>query len=144
MNKIQWCIEQHARTNHMYDTQEGIPYAFHLTMAAEVFDEFKHLLDDEVDYWGRGFDPRRDPETLRDVCAMAVWAHDLIEDTRTSYNDVKMYLGQAVADVVYALTNEKGKNRAERANDAYYAGIRLTRGAVFVKLCDRIANVRYG
>ena len=48
------------------------------------------------------------------------------------------------ADIVYAVTNEKGKNRAERANDKYYAGIVATPGAVFVKLCDRIANVQYG
>ena len=40
-------------------------------------------------------------------------------------------------------TNEKGKNRKERANDKYYEGIRNTPGAVFVKLCDRIANVQY-
>ena len=41
------------------------------------------------------------------------------------------------------MSNEKGKNRKERANDKYYAGIRATKGAVFVKLCDRIANVQY-
>jgi (p)ppGpp synthase/HD superfamily hydrolase len=52
-------------------------------------------------------------------------------------------LGQEAADIIYAVTNEKGKNRSERANDKYYEGIRNTPGAVFVKLCDRIANVQY-
>jgi hypothetical protein len=52
-------------------------------------------------------------------------------------------LGQEAADIIYAVTNEKGKNRSERANDKYYEGIRNTKGAVFVKLCDRIANVQY-
>jgi hypothetical protein len=56
---------------------------------------------------------------------------------------VKNHLGQEAADIIYALTNEKGKNRKERANDKYYEGIRNTPGAVFVKLCDRIANVQY-
>ena len=74
---------------------------------------------------------------------LACWGHDLIEDTRVSYNDVKDHLGQEAADIIYALTNEKGKNRKERANDKYYEGIRNTKGAVFVKLCDRIANVQY-
>ena len=74
---------------------------------------------------------------------MACWGHDLIEDTRTSYNDVNSKLGVHVADIVYAVSNEKGKNRKERANDKYYEGIRETLGAVFVKLCDRIANVQY-
>jgi (p)ppGpp synthase/HD superfamily hydrolase len=67
----------------------------------------------------------------------------LIEDCRVSYNDVKEQLGQEAADIIYAVTNEKGKNRKERANDKYYEGIRNTPGAVFVKLCDRIANVQY-
>ena len=74
---------------------------------------------------------------------MACWGHDLIEDTRVSYNDVKEQLGESAADIIYSLTNEKGKNRKERANDKYYEGIRNTPGGVFVKLCDRIANVQY-
>ena len=48
-----------------------------------------------------------------------------------------------IVDIIYAVTNEKGKNRNERANEKYYEGIRSTPGAVFVKLCDRIANVQY-
>ncbi len=52
-------------------------------------------------------------------------------------------LGKEEADIIYALTNEKGRNRAERGNDKYYEGIRNTPGAIFVKLCDRIANVQY-
>jgi (p)ppGpp synthase/HD superfamily hydrolase len=67
----------------------------------------------------------------------------LIEDCRVSYNDVKQHLGEEAADIVYAVTNEKGKTRKERANTAYYQGIRETPGAIFVKLCDRIANVQY-
>jgi (p)ppGpp synthase/HD superfamily hydrolase len=71
----------------------------------------------------------------------------LIEDTRVSYNDVKNRLDNAgysyIVDIIYAVTNEKGKNRNERANEKYYEGIRSTPGAVFVKLCDRIANVQY-
>ncbi len=31
----------------------------------------------------------------------------------------------------------------DKENDKYYEGIRNTPGAVFVKLCDRIANVQY-
>ena len=143
MNTSQWCIEQHANTNHMYDTY--LPYEFHLRMVHNVGMQFKYLLDDTKDYYSnepyRG--PMQNQVTLRDACLMSTWGHDLIEDTRVSYNDVKGHLGQEVADIIYALTNEKGKNRKERANDKYYEGIRNTPGAVFVKLCDRIANVQY-
>jgi hypothetical protein len=44
---------------------------------------------------------------------------------------------------VYALTNEKGWNRADRANDKYYQDMKTITGATFVKMCDRIANVRF-
>lgn len=48
-----------------------------------------------------------------------------------------------VADIVYAVTNEKGKNRSERANEKYYQGIRENKLAVIVKICDRLANALY-
>ena len=140
----QWCIEQHASTNHMYDTY--LPYEFHLRMVAHIADQWKHLLDDEVDYFtGKKEYDRGDDVTvtLRTACLRSAWGHDLIEDCRVSYNDAKQILGQEAADIIYAVTNEKGKNRKERANDKYYQGIRETKGAVFVKLCDRIANVQY-
>ena len=127
----------------MYDVY--LPYEFHLRMVAEVANDFKHLLDDTKDYF-TGEDYRgskQDQVTLRTACLRAVFCHDLIEDCRVSYNDVKNQLGQEAADIIYAVSNEKGKTRAERANDKYYEGIRNTPGAVFVKLCDRIANVQY-
>ena len=123
-SKIQWCIDQHIKTNHYYDGY--LPYTFHLNMVAFVADEFMYL-----------------PENMWSELKIACYAHDLIEDCRVSYNDCKDALGIYVADIVYAVTNEKGKKRSERANDKYYEGIRNTPGATFVKLCDRIANVRY-
>jgi (p)ppGpp synthase/HD superfamily hydrolase len=141
-NKIQWCIDQHRNTNHFYDTY--LPYEFHLRMVNQVAQDFKHLLDDTKDYFtGEIYDPYNSHTNLRTACLRATWGHDLIEDTRVSYNDVKNHLGQEVADIIYAVTNEKGKTRKERANEKYYEGIRNTKGAVFVKLCDRIANVQY-
>lgn len=124
LEQIQWCIDQHKNTNHFYDTY--LPYEFHLRMVAQVCEDFIHLPPNR---WG----------TLR----MACWGHDLIEDARVSYNDCKKALGEDVADIVYAVTNEKGRTRDERANDKYYQGIVETPGAIFVKLCDRIANVQY-
>lgn len=123
--KINWVLTQHKETNHKYD--EYLPYEYHLRMVVGVYDKFKHLVEDI----------RR--EDVKLVC----FAHDTIEDTRVTYNDVKNALGYYVAELVYALTNEKGKNRKERANDKYYQGIREIKYGVFVKMCDRIANVEY-
>jgi (p)ppGpp synthase/HD superfamily hydrolase len=123
--KAEWCIKQHISTNHLYD--DYLPYEYHLRSVVEVHSRFEQLLS----------------PGLRENCRLACWGHDVLEDTRNTYNDVKTALGEAVAEIIYAVTNEKGKNRKERANERYYEGIRNTPGAVFVKLCDRIANVEY-
>mgnify|MGYP007071562122 CR=1 FL=1 len=138
-----WCINRHAITNHYYD--EYLPYAFHLRMVVQAFHDFKHLLPkdfitEEVEaYKNHWVTEDKTLSTIEKAC----WGHDLIEDTRTSYNDVEKELGENAAKIIYAVTNEKGKNRKERANDKYYEGIRNQPGAIFVKLCDRIANLQY-
>lgn len=129
--KIKWCIEKHRERNHWYD--EYLPYEFHLRMVAQVAKDFIHLIKDS----------NNGESSLRDDILISAYGHDLIEDTLENYNSVKEILGLQPAEIIYACTNEKGKNRKERANDAYYSGIRSTQGAVFVKLCDRIANVQY-
>ena len=124
---------------------EYLPYEFHLRMVHQAAVDFKDLLDNTKDYFtGEDYrGPKQEQVTLRQACMVAAYGHDLIEDCRVSYNDVKQHLGQEAADIVYAVTNDKGKNRKERAGVKYYEGIRNTPGAVFVKLCDRIANVQY-
>ena len=130
--KIKWIVAQHESTNHKYD--DYLPYEFHLKMVAKNAQKFGKAVA-EICFPGEQL-------SGKDIL-LAAWGHDLIEDTRVSYNDVAKALGPKVADIIYAVTNEKGKNRSERANDKYYEGIRNTSGAVFVKLCDRIANVEY-
>lgn len=141
MTRLKWCIEQHSKTNHWYD--QYLPYEFHLRMVYQAAKDFSHLLDDDLDYYGKYPDKTSEYLSMRSACLLATWGHDLIEDCRVSYNDVKDNLGEEVADIIFACTNEKGKNRSERANEKYYKGIRNTPGAIFVKLCDRIANVQY-
>ena len=119
-----YAINCHSRTNHLYD---GYPYEVHLRKAYDYAKKFIHLVDFE---------------DQQDVLASS-WTHDVIEDCRQSYNDVKKNCNEQVAEITYALTNEKGKTRKERANDKYYQGIRDAKNATFVKLCDRMANISY-
>ena len=139
---IKWCISQHENTNHMYD--KYLPYEFHLRMVAKVAKDFQHLMD-PMAFAKNTFESRITEDFafhyMASTLEIAAFGHDLIEDTRSTYNDVKKVTGELAADIIYALTNEKGKNRAERANDKYYEGIRNTPHATFVKLCDRIANI---
>lgn len=143
----EWCINKHRQTNHFYDTY--LPYEFHLRMVVKVFEDFKHLLPKELYYedktnWHPGDGPSH--AGWLHVIESACWGHDLIEDTRTSYNDIKSQFpnnGDLIAEVIYAVTNNKGRNRKERADITFYAEMRKVKGATFVKLCDRIANVQY-
>ena len=127
--------ELHDSVNQIYG--DGLPYGFHLDMVVEAVEEFGHLVcvseDDMIPlFFGAFF-------------------HDTIEDTRQSYNDVMrrarkwMTEEQSLmaTEIVYALTNDKGRTRAERAGEKYYKGIREIPYATFVKLCDRLSNITY-
>jgi (p)ppGpp synthase/HD superfamily hydrolase len=121
---IAFAIDAHNKVNHLYN---GYPYSVHLAMVVG-------FAQDSIDVI---------PDQCQSDVMNACWLHDTIEDCRLTYNDIKKASNEAVADIVYAVTNEKGKNRAERANDTYYKGIRNTQWATYVKLCDRLANVKY-
>ena len=129
----------HAAVNQTYDGY--LPYAFHLRLTASYALRFLPLL--QLD------------EARGETVLAAAYFHDTLEDARLSYNDLTALLNRlkdeyglrldvhAAAEAVYALTNDKGRTRAERAGDAYYQGIRETPFAPFLKMCDRLANLRY-
>ena len=125
----------HASVNQFYDNT--LPYSFHLDSVVDYVTKYSH-----------------------EVCAheahiipilFGAYFHDSLEDTRISYNDLTkialkhMDKDQAfiAAEIVFALTNDKGRTRAERAGEKYYQGIRQTPYAAFVKLADRLANASY-
>lgn len=139
-----WARKCHADTNHYYDENLNNTYAFHLQMAVLVGEEFKHLLPKEQQLE----DDTRSDSGMREVwdyvVKPAIWGHDLMEDTRENYNSVKGRSNYYVAEIIRAVTNYgRGRNREERMPDWIYKDIVDTPFATFVKLCDRIANVRY-
>jgi guanosine-3',5'-bis(diphosphate) 3'-pyrophosphohydrolase len=69
--------------------------------------------------------------------------HDTIEDCNISYNDIKDYFGEDVAEIVYCVTDELGRNRTERKAKTL-PKIASNSDAVIVKLADRIANIKHG
>ena len=125
----------HASVNQHYDKVR--PYGYHLDMVADAVFRFGHLVcESEADMLPLFF---------------GAYFHDSIEDARQTYNDVlqtaRQYMTEEQAktatEIVYALTNDKGRNRAERAGERYYQGIRATPFAPFVKMADRLANITY-
>jgi (p)ppGpp synthase/HD superfamily hydrolase len=67
--------------------------------------------------------------------------HDLLEDTLMTYKLLVSYFGIYVAENIWCVTDENGKNRKER-HEKTYPKLRANQRAVFIKLCDRIANMR--
>ena len=127
--------ELHESVNQTYDGSH--PYGFHLDMVVDSIYKYGHeVCADEQDLLPLFF---------------GAYYHDSIEDARQTYNDVKKAalqwmdkeLAITAAEIVYALTNDKGRTRAERAGEHYYQGIRETPYAPFVKLADRLANTTY-
>ena len=135
----------HEAVNQKYD--HVLPYGFHLKMTASYVSRYGYLVANS--------------ETDVLVLYAAAYLHDTIEDARLTYNDIIQFISdfceehpsgsemnmlqikEEVPEIVYALTNEKGRNRRERANELYYLGIRKTKFAPFVKMCDRLANIHY-
>jgi len=131
----QWAYDLHNSVNETYG--DHLPYGYHLDMVVSGVRDFGHLVCCcEADFLPLFF---------------GAYYHDSIEDARLSYNDVKKVARNLLteeqtlmaAEIVYALTNDKGRTRAERAGEKYYQGIRETPYAPFVKLCDRLANITY-
>ena len=123
---MNWAIAAHQNANQQYDSN---PYSVHLFLTVQWAKKFIYYI------------PHNSQEDVINAC----WLHDTIEDARITYNDILHITNnnKRIADIVFAVTNEKGRNRLERANDVYYKGIVTTEFASFVKLCDRLANAEY-
>jgi len=77
-------------------------------------------------------------ETIKAACLL----HDTLEDTQTTYEYLKIEFGEEIAEIVYCVTDELGRNRKERKAKTY-PKIAANESAILVKLCDRIANIEY-
>jgi (p)ppGpp synthase/HD superfamily hydrolase len=101
----------------------AFPYVVHLAAVEEVISRFG--LGHTVEF------------------RAAAWLHDVLEDTGLTRDAIEMEFGPNVANLVWAVTDGEGANRAER-KAAVYPKIRRIDGAIYIKLADRIANVEAG
>lgn len=147
MEKLRkYIFEQHdVVCNQKYG--DNLPYSFHLKAVEAQGEKFIHLIEDKIirnenNYFSEGVN-------LRNVIRYSLAFHDSLEDARVTYNDIlKLEFGNSVitkmiADIVYCVTDEKGKNRSERKNAKYYKELKENKLAVFVKLADIAANTLY-
>jgi (p)ppGpp synthase/HD superfamily hydrolase len=100
----------------------------------EIFPYEKHL-DDVVDVLKRfGFSGK---------FIVAGFLHDSIEDDGISYNDIRKHFGIEVAEMVYCVTDELGRNRREK-KEKTLPKTASNPSAIILKLADRIANIEHG
>ena len=97
------------------------PYEKHLQDVQDVLERFELL-----------------PEVYTDLF-IAAWLHDAVEDTSITIEQVIGEFGQMVGNIVNAVTNEPGFNRADRFNKTANKIIKNP-WFIVLKLADKIAN----
>jgi (p)ppGpp synthase/HD superfamily hydrolase len=103
------------------------PYKIHLVDVVSIVEKGCHFIThDEIE---------------KSIIVSAAWLHDVLEDTSVSYETLRYYFGKNVADLVDAVTDEPGKNRKERKAKTLPKIREFGKSAVFLKLCDRLANI---
>ncbi len=120
----EYAVAEHIARKHTYDSHD---YNLHIDGVLAVCKRYmaKYFAGEEQD------------RVYKACCC-----HDLLEDCNINYAELKQHVGENVANDVYDVTNELGKTRAER-NKRTYDKISNNKYALFVKLCDRIANTRF-
>ena len=150
-----FCDERHnIYVNQFYD--KGLTYSFHTDVVLLQGLKFLHLIPDLVDKF---------------IVKCGLKGHDLMEDGRMSYNDIKKVINniliknglykeemsldeiannpyldipKRIAEIIFLATDEKGRDRDERKPISLYNELVADKLAVFVKVSDIIGNVKYG
>ena len=106
-----------AQRVHADQTYEIFPYIYHVL---SVRDLAKKL----------GYD---------EIIVVASILHDVLEDSFLSYSVLKRHFGLEIAEICFALWDEKGRNRKEK-HEKTYPAIRESWKATVVKVLDRVVN----
>lgn len=110
----------------------------HQNQFYDRFPYFKHLEDVYNVLVSAGYS--EDTEEGLNILT-AAWLHDCMEDRGVSYSDLKRAFNEDVAEIVFCVTDEIGRNRHEK-KEKTYPKIRSNPDAIIVKVADRIANVK--
>jgi (p)ppGpp synthase/HD superfamily hydrolase len=121
--------EKHYREARMVAVKLHAPQSYD-----EIYPYEKHL-DDVVEVLKRfGFSG---------VYIIAAYLHDSMEDGAISYNKIKRHFGLEVAEMVYCVTDELGRDRKEKKEKTLPKTASNPK-AIVLKLGDRIANIEHG
>lgn len=105
------------------------PYWHHLDGA--VVELYHHVLDLPV---LRYYD--------HDTIVCATYLHDVLEDTKTTVEEMDKLFDERITSLVRAVTDGPGKNRKEKKAHVYQAIQNIGPAALAVKLADRLTNAK--
>jgi len=91
----------------------GGMYVFHCEKVAEIIGNITN-----------------DPEMIA-----AAWLHDTLEDTHTTYDDLRSEFNERIANLVHEVTHEGTKK------NGYYFPRLESRDAILIKFADRLHNL---
>lgn len=106
--------------------KDGTPYIIHPLRVSEIVRKFKKS------------------HRINELISAAI-LHDTLEDTDTSFEELKSNFGELVALIVFELTNDN--NKIEKIGKSNYLSDKLSssrlvsRWALVIKLADRLDNV---
>jgi len=112
----------HKHRNQRRKDAQASPYINHPIALAQIL-----RVEDGVD----------DPAVIA-----AALLHDTVEDTDTSYQELRGQFGAKVADIVAEVTDTKWLQKGSRKRLQISKASKSTEGAKLVKLADKIANLR--
>ena len=122
---IKFAASKHALKGQLIPGS-NLPYAVHVSnVAMEILVAARH--SDEFD----------------ELFAVQVaLLHDVLEDTDTTFEEVRAEFGDAIASAVLALTKDSNLPKEKRMNDSLERIMRQPKEVWSVKLADRITNLQ--
>lgn len=103
----------------------GHPFTYHLEAVASRARQYRDLID----------------SSLWDTVETAAYLHDVLEDTSTTPEDLRALFGPDVVEIVENVTDKLPDQPRRIRHRATYPVIAGHLPSLYVKLCDRLANV---
>lgn len=133
----EFAIKLHNDCGHTYN---GGPYEFHLQMVVDKLITYEEVLRKDFMLFrssrASGF------EQFFAALIAAGWCHDTLEDCGITYNDLKYATSDVVADIVYDVSDDMGRDRTERRLRTL-ARTRTNPLATLLKLGDLYSNTSF-
>ncbi len=123
-NYIEFALDKHSLQKRKYS---GDPYWWHLEEVADI-----------VSIWYSAY------PSLLELALPVAWLHDVLEDTNTTYKELKEHFGEKIADMVLVLSDLTPLSEGNRAyrKDLYLQKLANCSDPIVhnVKIADLISN----